>query len=78
MSMKIEDFEKAQADKFYQQHLPEMQELSPELLMELWDAYMHQNGGPLSKANIFNAALAIALRLSRGNAVAIPATASRI
>lgn len=64
--MKLEDFEKAQADKFYKQHLPEMQELSPELLMTLWDEYMHQNGGPLSKAKIFNAALAIALRLSRG------------
>lgn len=64
--MKLEEFEKAQADKFYKQHLPEMQELSPELLMTLWDEHMRHNGGPLSKAKIFNAALAIALRLSRG------------
>lgn len=66
--MKLEDFEKAQTDKFYKKHPPEMQELSPELLMALWETYMHQNGGPLSKAKVFNAALAIALRLSRGGA----------
>lgn len=66
--MKLEDFEKAQADKFYQKRLPEMQELSPALLMDLWETYMHENGGPISKAKIFNAAFAIALRVSRGNA----------
>lgn len=65
--MKIEDFEKAQANIYFEHWLPEMREISPAVLMELWNANMRPNsGGPPSKAAVFNAALAIALRLSRG------------
>lgn len=64
--MKIEDFEKAQQNIYYEHWLPEMREISPDVLLELWNEHMKPTSGPPSKALVFNAALAIALRLSRG------------
>lgn len=63
--MKIDDFKTAQKDQYITGRLPEMLEISPQELIELWDQYLAKNIGAWSKAKIFNAALAIALRLSR-------------
>ena len=63
--MKIDDFKDAQKDQYITGRLPEMLEISPQELLELWDKYLAKSTGPWSKAKIFNAALALALRLTR-------------
>ena len=63
--MKIDDFKDAQKDQYITGRLPEMLEISPQELLELWDKYLAKAQGLGQRRRFFNAALAIALRLTR-------------